>query len=55
MVHDDYENKFQFGCEKGTIMINGILKSVVKNPNYRGITKTWHNLSMVGDKASFLS
>ena len=51
---DDYRNKFQFGCEKGTIIKNGMRKSVVKNPNYRGITKEfWHNLSMVGDKASF--
>jgi predicted Zn-dependent protease len=51
---DDYRNKFQFGCEKGTIIKNGVLKGVVKNPNYRGITKDfWHNLSMVGDKSSF--
>ena len=51
---DDYRNKFQFGCEKGTIIKNGELKSVTKNPNYRGITKEfWHNLSMVGDETSF--
>ncbi|MEL0103390.1 MAG: TldD/PmbA family protein [Gammaproteobacteria bacterium] len=51
---DDYRNKFQFGCEKGTLIRNGELKEVVKNPNYRGITKEfWHNLSEVGDNSSF--
>ena len=51
---DDYRNKFQFGCEKGTIIKDGELKTVVKNPNYRGITKDfWHNLSMVGDESTF--
>ena len=51
---DDYRNKFQFGCEKGTIIKDGELKTVVKNPNYRGITKDfWHNLSKVGDESSF--
>ena len=51
---DDYRNKFQFGCEKGTIIKNGELKHITKNPNYRGITKEfWHNLSMVGDETSF--
>ena len=29
------------------------MKGVVKNPNYRGITKDfWHNLAMVGDESS---
>ena len=51
---DDYRNKFQFGCEKGTIIKNGELKHITKNPNYRGITKEfWHNLAMVGDETSF--
>ncbi len=51
---DDYRNKFQFGCEKGTIIKNGELKEVVKNSNYRGVTtEFWHNLDMVGDRASF--
>ena len=51
---DDYRNKFQFGCEKGTLIKNGELKGVVKNPNYRGITNEfWHNLHMVGDSASY--
>jgi len=51
---DDYRNKFQFGCEKGTIIKNGELKGLVKNPNYRGITKEfWHNLDLVGDESSF--
>ena len=51
---DDYRNKFQFGCEKGTIIKNGELKGVVKNPSYRGITQEfWHDLDMVGDESSF--
>tara|TARA_B100001029_G_scaffold76125_1_gene62181 strand:- start:3391 stop:4824 length:1434 start_codon:yes stop_codon:yes gene_type:complete len=48
---DDHRNKFQFGCEKGTLIKNGKLCGVVKNPNYRGITKTfWQNLIKVGNK-----
>ena len=51
---DDYRNKFQFGCEKGTLIKDGEMKGVVKNPNYRGITKDfWHNLAMVGDQSSY--
>ncbi len=51
---DDYRNKFQFGCERGTIIKNGELKEVVKNSNYRGITKEfWHKLQMVGNESSF--
>jgi predicted Zn-dependent protease len=47
---DDKRNKFQFGCEKGTLIKNGKLTNVVKNPNYRGITENfWKNLSKVGD------
>ena len=47
---DDYRNKFQFGCEYGQLIENGRLTQLVKNPNYKGVTKTfWHNLKMVGD------
>ena len=51
---DDKRNKFQFGCEKGTLIKNGELKSIVKNVNYRGITESfWNNLTTVGDKSTF--
>jgi len=47
---DDKRNKFQFGCEKGTLIKNGSLTSVVKNPSYRGVTESfWNNLSKVGN------
>ena len=47
---DDKRNKFQFGCEKGTLIKNGKLTSVVKNPSYRGVTESfWNNLSKVGN------
>ncbi len=47
---DDSRNKFQFGCEYGQLIENGKLTTVVRNPNYRGISRTfWNNLSMVGD------
>ena len=47
---DDKRNKFQFGCEKGTLIENGKLTSVVKNPSYRGVTESfWNNLSKVGN------
>lgn len=51
---DDYRNKFQFGCEYGTLIENGKLTRTVRNPNYRGITSDfWHNLIAVGDKTTF--
>jgi predicted Zn-dependent protease len=51
---DDARNKFQFGCEWGQLIENGELKSVVKNPNYRGISANfWRNLSAVGDASTF--
>ncbi len=51
---DDSRNKFQFGCEWGQLIESGKLTSVVKNPNYRGISATfWRNLKMVGNAASF--
>jgi predicted Zn-dependent protease len=46
---DDSRNKFQFGCEWGRRIVDGELRDVVKNPNYRGISATfWHTLAGVG-------
>ena len=46
---DDSRNKFQFGCEWGRRIENGKLTTVVKNPNYRGVSATfWRSLKMVG-------
>jgi len=51
---DDSRNKFQFGCEYGRMIENGELTTVVRNPNYRGISATfWRNLSGVADADSF--
>lgn len=51
---DDSRNKFQFGCEKAQLIENGELTTVVKNPNYRGISATfWRNLTAVGDASTF--
>jgi len=51
---DDYRNKFQFGCEYGTLIENGKLTTTVRDPNYRGISSNfWQNLAMVGDKDTF--
>ena len=51
---DDSRNKFQFGCEWGRLIEDGRLTTVVKNPNYRGISATfWRNLKAVGDAATF--
>jgi len=50
---DDSRNKFQFGCEWGRLIEDGRLTTVVKNPNYRGISATfWRNLKMVGDSST---
>ena len=47
---DDSRNKFQFGCEWGRLIEDGQLTTVVKKPNYRGISATfWRNLKMVGN------
>jgi len=47
---DDSRNKFQFGCERGRMIVNGKLRHVVKNPNYRGISASfWRSLKRVGD------
>lgn len=46
---DDYRNKFQFGCERGQLIENGKLTTVVRNPNYRGVTVDfWSRLAGVG-------
>ena len=48
---DDSRNKFQFGCEWGQLIENGELTSVVRNPNYRGVSANfWRSLKMVGDE-----
>lgn len=48
---DDSRNKFQFGCEWGQLIENGTLTTVVKNPNYRGVSATfWRNLKMTGNR-----
>jgi predicted Zn-dependent protease len=50
---DDSRNKFQFGCERGRLIRNGTLGSVVKNSNYRGISATfWRSLKGLGNAAS---
>jgi len=51
---DDYRNKFQFGCEYGTLIEDGKLTRTVRDPNYRGVSSTfWRNLSAVGDASTF--
>ncbi len=51
---DDSRNKFQFGCEHGQLIEDGVLKGLVRNPNYRGISATfWRNLAGVGDASTF--
>jgi predicted Zn-dependent protease len=51
---DDSRNKFQFGCERARLIEDGQLTSVVKKPNYRGISATfWRNLKGVGDESTF--
>ena len=48
---DDSRNKFQFGCEWGQLIEDGKLTTVVKKPNYRGVSATfWRNLKMVGNR-----
>ncbi len=50
---DDSRNKFQFGCEWGQLIENGKLTTVVKNPNYRGISASfWRSLRQVGDEST---
>lgn len=51
---DDSRNKFQFGCEWGRLIEKGRLGSVVRNPNYRGISASfWRKLTAVGDPSTF--
>jgi len=51
---DDSRNKFQFGCEWGRLIENGKLTTIVKNPNYRGISATfWRSLKAVGGEDTF--
>ena len=50
---DDSRNKFQFGCEWGQLIEQGQLTTVVKNPNYRGISaRFWRSLKQVGDAST---
>ena len=50
---DDSRNKFQFGCEWAQLIENGRQTTVVKKPNYRGISATfWRNLASVGDRST---
>jgi predicted Zn-dependent protease len=50
---DDSRNKFQFGCEWGQLIKDGKLTTVVKNPNYRGISANfWRSLARVGNAAT---
>ncbi len=51
---DDSRNKFQFGCEWARLIEDGELTTVVKNPNYRGISATfWRSLKAVGNAETF--
>lgn len=51
---DDSRNKFQFGCEIGRVIEEGVIKGVVKKPNYRGVSQDfWRNLKGVGDESTF--
>jgi predicted Zn-dependent protease len=51
---DDSRNKFQFGCEWGQLIEAGKLTTVVKKPNYRGISATfWRHLKRVGNRHTF--
>ncbi|MGF6775269.1 TldD/PmbA family protein [Paraburkholderia sp. GAS334] len=50
---DDHRNKFQFGCEFGQLIENGVLTQIVKQPNYRGVSASfWRSLSAVGNAAT---
>ena len=50
---DDSRNKFQFGCERATVIRDGELGEVVKKPNYRGVSATfWRSLSHVGEPST---
>ena len=47
---DDSRNKFQFGCEYGQLIEDGEIVGTVRNPGYRGISRSfWRSLSGVAD------
>ncbi len=51
---DDKRLNFQFGTELGYLVVNGKVKSMVRNPSYTGITPVfWNNLVMVGNEGEF--
>jgi predicted Zn-dependent protease len=51
---DDSRNKFQFGCEYGQLVEDGEIVGTVRNPGYRGISRTfWRSLRGVADADSF--
>jgi predicted Zn-dependent protease len=51
---DDFRNKFQFGCEYARRIQKGKVTSVLRNPNYRGITVPfWKGLKKVGNASTF--
>ena len=51
---DDQRHKFQFSCEYGKLIENGLLTQTVRNPNYRGSTRQfWRSLVGVGDRDSW--
>jgi predicted Zn-dependent protease len=51
---DDSRNKFQFNSEYGQRIENGKIVGAVRNPGYRGISRTfWRNLKGVADRDSF--
>ena len=51
---DDSRNKFQFGCEYARLIEDGKLTTVVRKPNYRGISATfWRSLEAVGNRDGF--
>jgi predicted Zn-dependent protease len=52
---DDSRNKFQFSCERGTLIEDGELTTVVRNPSYRGVSSTfWRSLSGVAGRDDFM-
>lgn len=51
---DDSRNKFQFGCQWGQLIEDGQLTTLVRNPNYRGISESfWRNLKAVGNADTY--
>ncbi len=53
---DDSRNKFQFGCEYGQRIVDGEIVGTVRDPGYRGVSRTfWRNLIGVADANSFLA